>query len=507
MSLFRFGFRRVPREVVLDQREREDDQAVHYHMPSMEEGGLGRDEHDQVVAAASDFADPSPAKRKRVRGNYTVYTPKQRACIGRYALENGTERARQHFLTQFPKLNESTVRNFKKAYKDKLEHQRKQFQPKPVTEIPHKLKGRPPILLELDEKLIKFLRAIRAKGGVVNIHVVRATTAALIESNPSMSHLQSFGMPRSWVQSLYRRMGYSRRVGTTTRPPVPKGLYDESRRDYLGSIDKKIKQFNIPPSLVLNSDQTPCSYVSVGKSTMAASGTSSVPISGLTDKRNITLNFVITLSNEFLPMQVIYSGKTKASLPRGFTFPTGFCLAQNPKHWSNEQETLKLIQEVISPYVVKKRAELELAEDQKALLVWDVFRGQMTDRVKGKLDSLNVECVYVPANMTHFFQPLDLTVNGAGKKLMRKHFVTYYSQTVKQQLDSGVQLDDVEVDIRLSVIKPLHAQWLVNVYNFFTGTGKGKAIIAKGWKKAGIAGLLDGSTILPPEDPFAIVQT
>ena len=127
MSLFRFGFRRVPREVVLDQREREDDQAVHYHMPSMEEGGLGRDEHDQVVAAASDFADPSPAKRKRVRGNYTVYTPKQRACIGRYALENGTERARQHFLTQFPKLNESIVRNFKKAYKDKLEHQRKQF--------------------------------------------------------------------------------------------------------------------------------------------------------------------------------------------------------------------------------------------------------------------------------------------------------------------------------------------------------------------------------------------
>jgi hypothetical protein len=27
-------------------------------------------------------------------------------------------------------------------------------------------------------------------------------------------------------------------------------------------------------------------------------------------------------------------------------------------------------------------------------------------------------------------------------------------------------------------------------------------IIAKGWKKAGISGLLDGTTILPPEDPF-----
>ena len=61
---------------------------------------------------------------------------------------------------------------------------------------------------------------------------------------------------------------------------------------------------NIPPELVLNSDQTPSSYVSVGKSTMARHGSKSVPIKGLTDKRAITLNFVVTLSNNFLPMQV-----------------------------------------------------------------------------------------------------------------------------------------------------------------------------------------------------------
>ena len=42
-------------------------------------------------------------------------------------------------------------------------------------------------------------------------------------------------------------------------------------------------------------------------------------------------------------------------------------MTQNPKHWSNEVETLKLIKEFIVPYVVKKRAELKLAEDQKIL--------------------------------------------------------------------------------------------------------------------------------------------
>ena len=142
-------------------------------------------------------------------------------------------------------------------------------------------------------------------------------------------------MPRSWVISLCRRMGFTKRAGTTARPAVPQGLYDESRREYLCDIIKKVDQWNIPPELVLNSDQTPSSYASVGKSTMAVSGASSVPIKGLTDKRCITLNFVVTLANDFIPIQVIYSGKRKASLPRGFSFPPGFCVAQNPKRSGN----------------------------------------------------------------------------------------------------------------------------------------------------------------------------
>ena len=68
-----------------------------------------------------------------------------------------------------------------------------------------------------------------------------------------------------------------------SRPPVPRELYDECRRDYLGDIDKKIKQCKIPQELVLNSDQTPSSYASVGKSTMAVRGAKAIPIKRVTD--------------------------------------------------------------------------------------------------------------------------------------------------------------------------------------------------------------------------------
>ena len=462
MSLFDCGFRRISRS---ENSETEQQSIVTPpHVPYVEDSGLGRLEYDEMVAnRVPDLADPSPSKRRRVsRGKYTVYTAESRAKIGKYALENGNERARLHFKAHFPNLKESTIRNFKKAYKEQL---KKKAQ---VTALPTMPRGRPPLLMELDKKLLRFLNAMRARGGVINSHVVRATADALIRSNhsPGLQHLRNFSMPRSWIQSVYKRMGYTRRMGTTARPPVPKGLYDECRVSYLRDIETIRKKYNIPPQLILNADQTPSSYVSVGKSTMAKRGEKSVSIKGLSDKRNITLMFVITLAGEFLPLQIIYGGKTDRCHPRDFQFPSGFCISHNEKHWSNEEETIKLIDTIIVPYIVKQRSELNLPTTQKALVIWDVFKGQVTQTVLDKLKSLDCEFVAVPANMTHFFQPLDLTINRSAKQFMRKQFVMYYSEIVRHKLENGENVEDIEVDLRLPAIKPLHAQWLVSMYNF-----------------------------------------
>ena len=73
------------------------------------------------------------------------------------------------------------------------------------------------------------------------------------------------------------------------------------------------------------------------------------------DNRNITLNFVISLSREFLSLQIIYGGKTKASQSRGIDFPPEFSVTQNPKHWLNENKTLKLLDQVINSLVCVNR--------------------------------------------------------------------------------------------------------------------------------------------------------
>ena len=95
---------------------------------------------------------------------------------------------------------------------------------------------------------------------------------------------------------------------------------------------------------------------------------------------------------------------------------------------------VNFIEQVINLYVTDKRKELGLPADQKALLTWDVFRGQTTDHAAQILDSLNIKVVKVPASMTHFFQPLDLTVNGSAKNVMGKKFVTWMQESQQKAL-------------------------------------------------------------------------
>ena len=60
--------------------------------------------------------------------------------------------------------------------------------------------------------------------------------------------------------------------------------------------------------------------------------------------------------------------------------------------------------------------------------------------------------------MAHVFQPLDLTVCKFAKNFMKGMFSTWFSREISLGLENGVELDDIEVDYRLSVLNPLHAK-------------------------------------------------
>ena len=63
---------------------------------------------------------------------------------------------------------------------------------------------------------------------------------------------------------------------------------------------------------------------------------------GVDDKRQIIATFDVSLTGNFLRIQLIYKGKTKRSLPK-FKFPSTFSLSCTENYWSNPKNQLRFL--------------------------------------------------------------------------------------------------------------------------------------------------------------------
>ncbi len=101
------------------------------------------------------------------------------------------------------------------------------------------------------------------------------------------------------------------------------------------------------------------------------------------------------LTGDFLPVQLIYKGKTPRCHPK-FTFPSGWHVTHSPKHWSNEETMIQYIEHIIFE-------AMRETEDVPALVIMDNFKGQITTKHF-------VHVCLLPPNTTDLVQPMDIPV-------------------------------------------------------------------------------------------------
>ena len=239
------------------------------------------------------------------------------------------------FQQRFPNMNESTARTFRKRHESDLTDAKRQGKT-PSTLLPLKPQGRPFLLGEIDEMVQRYILAASNRGSVITRRVAVSTAKALMTRNPHL--ISNVDVESSyWAQSLYRRMGFCRHQASTSKLEISEEALKEIKLLFRHDIASKVEKFSILHSLIINQDQTPTKYVPVGRTTLAKKNTRTVPIKGSSDKRTITATFAISLQGDFLPMQLIYGGKTRKCLPR-FKYPEKFSLSYNETHYSNEKE-------------------------------------------------------------------------------------------------------------------------------------------------------------------------
>jgi hypothetical protein len=344
---------------------------------------------------------------------------------------------RRH-IKDFPNLKENTVRDWRDAYRLELKKTAKSSleTSTEITELPQKKRGHPVLLgEELDKQVKSYLTSFRESGAVVNTAITMACAEGIVKSADSRMLSVNGGhilFTKDWAKNLLHRMGFVKRRAST-KAKVSVEDFEERKEQFLLDIKAVVNLEDIPLDLVINWDQTAMHYVPVSSWTMAKEGSHRVEISRIDDKRQITAVFGCSMTGSFLPIQLIYQGKTDKCHP-SFQFPADWDITHSPNHWSNEITMQSFIGKILIPYIKKMREELNLAIDHRALVIYDTFRGQCTPAILQLLEENHVDIVFVPPYCTDRLQPLDVSVNKAAKNFMRDQFQRWYADQIQQQV-------------------------------------------------------------------------
>ena len=77
----------------------------------------------------------------------------------------------------------------------------------------------------------------------------------------------------------------------------------------------------------------------------------------------ITMTFTVNVSDSFLPIQLIYSGKTKRIIPK-YGFPSCYDVMFTTNYWSNYEKCVKLFEKIIFSYLNAKKEDLGYPKEQ-----------------------------------------------------------------------------------------------------------------------------------------------
>lgn len=284
----------------------------------------GKIEHPDILQDfVSNLITMNPKENKREkRGTYKVYSADQRAKIGKYAVDNGVA-----CTSRFFDVRESTVRSLRKAYLKALENDPS----KDISELPKGDRGRPLVLGKYDDEVLKHVKKIEAQGGIVNSWIIMSISKAVL-MHRQKSLLAEFGGPiditKTLAKSILRRFGYSKSRTVKSFPkPLPSNFI-ELKSSFMSNVSEYVHEHSIPIPLVIFVLETSVPMVPGGTWTLEKEGSGQLTIPGIDDKRQMTLGLACSSSGELISPQVIYKGKTDASLPK-FQFPGGWVVSQS----------------------------------------------------------------------------------------------------------------------------------------------------------------------------------
>ena len=219
------------------------------------------------------------------------------------------------------------------------------------------------------------------------------------------------------------------------------------------------------------------------KWTYAERNSSSVATIGGEDKRQITACIASSLDGNFLPLQLIFQGKTPRSLPTATaaSIAAEVHLTQTENHWSSQQSMQDYVKKVIVPYANQQIETHRLNSDAKIILVLDVWAVHKSVEFRQFLRTHfpRIHLIFVPPNCTSKLQVADVALQRPFKHGITSRFNMWAAQQFKTQIAEG-HIVGLSESFKMKVIKPLVLQWCIDSWSELK---ERKELILKGWEK------------------------
>ena len=208
-----------------------------------------------------------------------------------------------------------------------------------------------------------------------------------------------------WVRSFLKRNRLSRHKGHFSR----RGKIDQTyAKIFVNQVARAILKYGW--NKVFNVDESSVRINNGSKTSIAPIGTETVVVDkDRNDKECFTI-FGTCNINEGLPLIIVSKGKTnKSKLKFKVGKNTKIILSQNQNGWTNEAVMLEYLEYFHNHF----------QGNGDCALILDCLAAHRTPAVLEKANSLKIELIFVPANGTAIYQPLDRRLFGILKSKLR----------------------------------------------------------------------------------------
>ena len=234
---------------------------------------------------------------------------------------------------------------------------------------------------------------------------------------------------------------------------------------------------------MINLDQTGLHLVPAGSRTYETKGSKQVPIAGMDDKRQITAVVASSLDGQLLPLQLIFQGKTDASLPPHTDASTlaGFHLTKSQNHWSNQETMQEWCGHILVTWRDKMIKEHNLPANAAVVLQLNVWAVHISKEFRDFIGNKHpyVRLVYIPPNCTSKLQVADVVLNFPFKHGIKRRFNAWATELIAEQVANGEPVG-IKPHLKMSQVKPKILQWALESWSSLR---EEKLLILKGWHK------------------------